>query len=98
MYNDYTMDTSSVYMYTYMYSVVLFGLLCIFRVVATIKREALPNFFLIFTSPYKEFSGLNSGKCRHAEVDEDLSEFLNDGSWKRGYIANRLATGSGRFR
>ena len=27
---------------------------------------------------------------RHAEVDEDLSEFLNDGSWKRGYIANRL--------
>ena len=28
---------------------------------------------------------------RHVEVDEDLSEFLNDGSWKRGYIANRLA-------
>ena len=26
---------------------------------------------------------------RHADFDEDLSEFLNDGSWKRGYIANR---------
>ena len=29
---------------------------------------------------------------RHAEVDEeDLSEFLNDGSWKRGYNIDRLA-------
>ena len=35
-------------------------------------------------------------KYRHAEVDEDLSEFLNDGSWKRGYIANRLAVVSVR--
>lgn len=31
--------------------------------------------------------------CRHAEVDEeDLSEFLNDGSWKRGYNINRWDT------
>ena len=30
---------------------------------------------------------------RHAEVDEeDLSEFLNDGSWKRGYNINRWDT------
>ena len=30
---------------------------------------------------------------RHAEVDEeDLSEFLNDGSWKRGYNIDRLDT------
>lgn len=28
--------------------------------------------------------------CRHAEVVEDLSEFLNDGTWKRGYTTNRL--------
>ena len=28
--------------------------------------------------------------CRHAEVEEDLSEFLNDGTWKRGYTTNRL--------
>ena len=32
---------------------------------------------------------------RHAEVDEeDLSEFLNDGSWKRGYNIDRLGTTS----
>ena len=30
---------------------------------------------------------------RHAEVDEeDLSEFLNDGSWKRGYNIDRSGT------
>lgn len=27
---------------------------------------------------------------RHTEVKEDLSEFFNDGSWKRGYNANRV--------
>ena len=27
--------------------------------------------------------------CRHEAVVEDLSEFLNDGSWKRGYNVKR---------
>ena len=32
-----------------------------------------------------------TGWFRHVVVKEDLSEFLNDGSWRRGYNVNRYA-------